>query len=207
MKKLKSDDIQLKFDKVCDDVMEGKRRKHALKEHKLTIKKFRELLQDPSNTEKWNTSLKEHAYCLWEKIQDILMRLRHPGRDLSDNSITYARIEEKLLGYAINHSELNACSDACHANATCKEVAEGRADSCVIAAIVKAVREHKTKSGDIMAFVSAEDDSGELENIVIFPDVYEQNKDIIYERATVLISGQVKDKSRNSFIVDKVFSI
>ena len=143
----------------------------------------------------------------YEKIQDILMRLRHPGRDLSDNSITYARIEEKLLGYAINHSELNACSDACHANATCKEVAEGRADSCVIAAIVKAVREHKTKSGDIMAFVSAEDDSGELENIVIFPDVYEQNKDIIYERATVLISGQVKDKSRNSFIVDKVFSI
>lgn len=143
----------------------------------------------------------------YEKIQDILMRLQHPGRDLSDNSMTYARIEEKLLGYAINHSELNACSEACHANATCKEVAEGRADSCVIAAIVKTVREHKTKGGDIMAFVSAEDDSGELENIVIFPDVYEQNKDIIYERATVLISGQVKDKTRNSFIVDKVFSI
>ena len=141
------------------------------------------------------------------KIEDILKRIQNPGRNLADNSITYARIEEKLLGYAINHSELNACSDACHANATCKELTEGRADNCVVAVIIKVVREHKTKNGDIMAFVSAEDDSGELENIVIFPDVYEQNKDIIYDRATVLLSGQIKDKARNSFIIDKVFSI
>jgi len=135
------------------------------------------------------------------------MRIQNPGRNLADNSMTYARIEEKLLGYAINHSELNACSDACHANATCKQLTDGRADNCVIAVIIKTVREHKTKNGDIMAFVSAEDDSGELENIVIFPDVYEQNKDIIYDRATVLLSGQIKDKTRNSFIIDKVFSI
>lgn len=141
------------------------------------------------------------------KIEDIWMRIQNPGRNLADNSMTYARIEEKLLGYAINHSELNACSDACHANATCKQLTDGRADNCVVAVIIKTVREHKTKNGDIMAFVSAEDDSGELENIVIFPDVYEQNKDIIYDRATVLLSGQIKDKARNSFIIDKVFSI
>ena len=141
------------------------------------------------------------------KVEDILMRLQNPGRNLSDNSMTYARIEEKLLGYAINHSELNACSDACHANATCKELSDGRSDNCVIAVIIKGIREHKTKNGDIMAFVSAEDDSGELENIVIFPDIYEQNKDIIYDRATLLLSGQIKDKTRNSFIIDKVFSI
>lgn len=143
-----------------------------------------------------------------DKVRDnILMRLINPGRSLADNCMTYARLEEKLLGYAINHSELNACSNACHANATCKEVSDGRLDNCIIAVIVKAVREHETKNGDTMAFVSAEDASGELENIVIFPDVYEQNKDIIYDRATVLLSGQVKDKTRNSFIIDKVFSI
>ena len=58
-----------------------------------------------------------------------------------------------------------------------------------------------------MAFLSVEDESGELENIVVFPDIYEQNKDIMYEQATVLMSGEIQDKQRNSFIVDKVFSI
>ena len=58
-----------------------------------------------------------------------------------------------------------------------------------------------------MAFLSIEDDSGELENIVVFPDIYEQNKDIIYEQATVLISGEIKDKQRNSFIIDKIYMI
>jgi DNA polymerase III alpha subunit len=58
-----------------------------------------------------------------------------------------------------------------------------------------------------MAFLSIEDESGELENIVVFPDIYEQNKDIMYEQATVLLSGKIPDKKRNSFIVDKVFLI
>ena len=58
-----------------------------------------------------------------------------------------------------------------------------------------------------MAFLSVEDNSGELENIVIFPDVYSQNKDIIYEESTLLLTGEIKDKKRRSFIVESVFSI
>jgi len=142
-----------------------------------------------------------------EKIENILLRINNPGRSLVDNSVVYAKIEEKLLGYSINHSELNACSETCHANATCKEVTDGKTGGSIIAAIIKRVREHKTKNGDFMAFLSIEDESGELENIVVFPDIYEQNRDIIYEQATVLISGEIKDKQRNSFIVDKIFTI
>ena len=142
-----------------------------------------------------------------DKIKDILLRIKNPGRSLIDNSVVYAKIEEKLLGHAINHSELNACSDTCHANSTCKEASDGKGGSLIIAAVIKRIREHKTKNGDFMAFLSAEDESGELENIVVFPDIYEQNRDIIYEQATVLLSGQIKDKQKNSFIVDKVFII
>ena len=58
-----------------------------------------------------------------------------------------------------------------------------------------------------MAFLSVGDESGELENVVVFPDIYEQNKDIMYEQATVLMSGEIQDKQRTSFTVDKVFSI
>ena len=142
-----------------------------------------------------------------DKVSNVLLRVNNPGRILVDNGMTYAKIEEKLLGYSINHSELNACSDACHANTTCKQITDGKTDDSIIAAVIKRVREYKTKNGDIMAFLSIEDESGELENIVVFPDIYEQNKDIMYEQATVLLSGKIPDKKRNSFIVDKVFLI
>lgn len=141
------------------------------------------------------------------KVQEILLRLQNPGRDLSDSPVTYSREEERLLGYAINYSELTACSNASHANATCLQVSEGRRGNCIVAAMITRLREHRTSKGDLMAFVSAEDNSGELENIVIFPDLYEQNKAIIYERSTVLLSGEVKDFERNSFIVDRIFEI
>jgi DNA polymerase-3 subunit alpha len=141
------------------------------------------------------------------KVHETRNRLVNPGRKLIDNPSVYAKIEEKLLGCSINHSELTACSEAAHANATCKEVNDGKTDHSILAVIVKTVKEHKTKNKDTMAFLSIEDDSGELENIVIFPDIYEQNKDIIYEQATVLMSGEIKDKTRNSFIVDSIFLI
>jgi DNA polymerase-3 subunit alpha len=142
-----------------------------------------------------------------EKVENILVRINNPGRSLLDNSAVYAKIEEKLLGYAINHSELNACAEVGHADTTCKEIADGKTGHSIIAAVIKRAKEFKTKNGDLMAFLSIEDDSGELENIVVFPDIYEQNKDIIYEQATVLISGEIKDKQRNSFIIDKIYMI
>lgn len=142
-----------------------------------------------------------------DKVQNILIRINNPGRILVDNGMVYAKIEEKLLGYSINHSELNSCSEACHANTTCKQITDGKMDDSIIAAVIKKIREYKTKNGDLMAFLSIEDDSGELENIVVFPDIYEQNKDIMYEQAAVLLSGKIQDKGRNSFIVDKVFLI
>jgi DNA polymerase III subunit alpha len=143
----------------------------------------------------------------FDKINNILMRVNNPGRNLADNGMIYAKTEEKLLGYSINHSELNSCSEAANANTTCKQINDGKKDNSIIAVIIKRIREHKTKNGDVMAFLSVEDESGELENIVVFPDIYEQNKDIMYEQATVLMSGEIQDKQRNSFIVDKVFSI
>lgn len=141
-----------------------------------------------------------------DKVNAIITRIKNPGRNLFDNSIVYARLEESLLGHAINHSELNASSDAGQADSTCKELTDGKGGKCIIAAIIKRVKSHKTKNGDDMAFLSIEDETGELENIVVFPEMYEQNKDIIYEQAAVLISGEV-NKLKNSFIIDKIFLI
>lgn len=141
------------------------------------------------------------------KIENILLRVNNPGRSLLDSPAIYAKIEEKLLGYAVCHSELSSCAEMAHANTTCREVSDGKKGHSILAVVLKRAREHKTKNGDLMAFLSVEDDSGELENIIIFPDVYEQSKDIIYDGATVLLSGEIKDKERNSFIVDRIYSI
>ena len=141
------------------------------------------------------------------KLEEILTRLDNPGRTLSDNPVVYAKAEENLLGCSINDSELNACAEAAHADSTCKEVADGKFGTSTVACVIKKVREYVTKNGDTMAFVSAEDESGEMDNIVIFPDVYDLIKDIIYESAAVLITGELKDKKRNSFIINKAFLI
>lgn len=141
------------------------------------------------------------------KLEEILTRLDNPGRTLSDNPVVYAKAEENLLGCSINDSELNACAEAAHADSTCKEVADGKFGTSTVACVIKKVREYVTKNGDTMAFVSAEDESGEMDNIVIFPDVYDLTKDIIYESAAVLITGELKDKKRNSFIINKAFLI
>jgi hypothetical protein len=57
-----------------------------------------------------------------------------------------------------------------------------------------------------MCFLTAKDNSLELENIVVFPDTYETFGDIIYKTATVLLFGQ-KAKNRNSFIVNEIIQI
>lgn len=141
------------------------------------------------------------------KVEEIISRLENPGRDLSDNPAMYAKMEEKLLGCSVTSSELDACADASHADSTCVEVSDGKKGKCTIACVIKKVMEHTTKNDETMAFIAVEDNSGELEDIVIFPDVYSQHRDTIYNESTVLITGETKHSNRKSFIVDNMFSI
>lgn len=143
-----------------------------------------------------------------EKLIDVSKRLQNPGRSLSDSPIEYAKAEEDLLGVAICHSELSACADACHANAKCKELTEGRSDTCTIAVVIKAVKTHITKKKEEMAFLEVEDDSGELDNVVVFSNVYAIESPIIYEESTVLLTGRLNERGDSkSFVVESVYQI
>lgn len=141
------------------------------------------------------------------KIEDIITRMLNPGRCLKDNPSVYSRLESDLLGCSIYHSELSSSADAVYANTTCSEIADGKLSKSTLAAIIKRIRVHRTKKGDDMCFLTIEDNSGELENVVIFTELYGQNKDIIYQDSTVLITGEIKDKERRSFIVESIFQI
>jgi DNA polymerase-3 subunit alpha len=141
-----------------------------------------------------------------EAFGDIISRLSNPGRNLSDNPMSIAISEENMLGVAISCSKVDACADASYANTTCKELSDGKKGKSIVAAEITRIKEFVTKNKDTMAFVSARDDSIEIENIVVFPEPYEKFGDIIYEGATVLLFGE-KAKDRNSFIVNEVHQI
>ena len=114
--------------------------------------------------------------------------------------------EENLLGVPISYSKVDGCADASFANTTCKEVLDGKKNKSILAVEITQVKDHTTKNKDKMAFLSVRDDSVEIENVVVFPDTYNQYQDIIYETATVLMFGQ-RARDRNSFIVNEINQI
>jgi DNA polymerase III alpha subunit len=70
------------------------------------------------------------------------------------------------------------------------------------------LREYKTKNGknpgQIMAFMSVEDSTACLDSAIVFPDAYEENKQLLYEGNTVIVMGQVSKKKDTSLIINKV---
>lgn len=139
-----------------------------------------------------------------EIVQDLITRIQNPGRDLRDTPGVCSDYEERLLGMPVTYARMDGCADAAMANMTCKEFVDGR-DSGIVACEISACREHTTKKEDVMAFLTVEDETAEMENVVIFPQQYEEFGDILYDKATVLLYGKRSD--RGSFIVEKVAQI
>ena len=55
-----------------------------------------------------------------------------------------------------------------------------------------------------MAFMSVEDSTACLDSAIVFPDAYEENKQLLYEGNTVIVIGQVSKKKDTSLIINKV---
>ena len=55
-----------------------------------------------------------------------------------------------------------------------------------------------------MAFLSVEDSTACLDSAIVFPDAYEENKQLLYEGNTVIVMGQVSKKKDTSLIINKV---
>ena len=64
------------------------------------------------------------------------------------------------------------------------------------------VQNLKNEAGDVINNPTR----AEIENVVVFPDTYQQNEAIIYETATVLMFGQ-RSRDRDSFIVNEINQI
>lgn len=69
------------------------------------------------------------------------------------------------------------------------------------------VKTIRTKKGDIMAFITMSDPSGEMDGVV-FPDVYKRNREWVKQGEMVLVTGNVEErKGVTQFIVQKLVPV
>tara|TARA_Y100000034_G_scaffold126095_1_gene176819 strand:- start:1278 stop:2831 length:1554 start_codon:yes stop_codon:yes gene_type:complete len=144
-----------------------------------------------------------------EAVLDLLSLLKNPPYSVEDDPQFIANKEEEYLGVSITYSKVDSC-DIGAADSTCKEVMNGKKGKMSLAVEIKratewAIKKGKSK-GKKMAFLTIADGSCELDNVVIFPEAWEEYKSIISEKNTVLIFGE-SQKNKEGLIVQKAKQI
>lgn len=141
-------------------------------------------------------------------ISGLIVNLRHPSSSLDDNPIWVNKTEEDLLGIPLSITKLDTCENI-DADTTCKEFRDGKEGSVTLNAEIIQCKEITIKKGDNagqkMAFLSIEDDSGVLDDVAVFNNLFESFKNILYKGNTVAISGYRSKK--NSLILEKICQI
>ena len=141
-----------------------------------------------------------------EILCDLIQQLENPCYSLDDDPEWVIREEENYLGVPITYSRVDS-SDTSRANATCKDIINGRGGKVKLGVTVNTIRKYITKKGDEMAFLSVEDSTGSIDNITIFHDQWSEYKNILYENNNVLIIGKKEDVKKDGIIVEKVLEI
>lgn len=146
-----------------------------------------------------------------QTVEDIAKSLENPFYDINDTAETMAIDEEKFMscsltcskvdGLGLNHST-NMCQDIAN------ETITGKVNLAVEIARIKIVKTKRGKNpGQEMAFLTVEDGSGSLDSVTIFPEAYNDYKDLLIENNTVLLIGEVSKKEKGAMIVNQVSQI
>lgn len=150
--------------------------------------------------------------CHTEKRSNIVMSLAklldRPPFSLDDSIDWISWTEESFLGVAITCTNLDNYN-AAFANSTCRDVVKGNESYCVLGVEIKRVSEIKTKKGKnpgkMMGFLTVADDSGELDSVIVFPNVWEQVSDLLTVGNMVFLRGKLNEQK--SFQVEKVYQM
>ena len=144
-----------------------------------------------------------------EAISDLILHLENPPSSFEDDARWVIGTEENYLGVAVTYSKIES-SDISMSDTTCRECLEGKKGKIKIAVTLNALRKWTTKGGknpgQEMAFLSVEDSTGELDNVAIFSEAWQENKNVLYEGNNVLLFCNAS-KKRDGVVVDKVIEI
>ena len=143
------------------------------------------------------------------KIEDLIKTLENPPHSLLDTPLTINKHEKDLLGVALTYSDVEARTlCGVFSDTTCKEFEYGKNQKPMsIACNLGRVKEHKIKNSEkLMAFCSLQDDSGVVESVVIFAQVYEEYGNLLFDGNTIVAVGE-RSADRKSFILNKAIQI
>lgn len=174
------------------------------KQWKNLIECFKDLA--PTKKQGGGTSSVERS----QKINNEIYYFSNPPYELEDNPEWIIENERKLLGCPISLAKIES-SDTSSANTSCKEIVNGKTGKgmCVAASINRIttckVKKGKTK-GELMAFLTIEDDTCSIDNVVVFPGTRKDYEYILYEGNNLLFCGSI-EKNDGSFIVEKIHEI
>lgn len=143
-------------------------------------------------------------------IENEIQLLIDPPYNLEDDPSWVIDQETKFLGCPVSLSKVET-SDTSAANTTCKEIINGKRgkDLCIVANIQRMSDYKITKGeskGQLMSFLTIEDDTCSLDSVIVFPTVKEKYKYILYEGNNLIFCGTVAGKD-DSFIVNAIHEI
>jgi len=142
-------------------------------------------------------------------IENEIDFLENPPYDLSDDPEWIIEQEKKYLGCPVSLSKVDS-SDTSHSNTTCKEILDGKSGKniCLVANVSR-LQKYKCKKGKSqgkeMCFLTLEDDTCSIDNVVVFPEVLAHNIYILDEGVNLLFCGEVE--KNGSFIIEKIHEI
>ena len=141
-------------------------------------------------------------------IQGLLQTINNPPYSLIDKIEWLADTEAFLLGTAVSCSKLDSY-DIDMTNMDCRAFKNSNSLSNIImAGEITNINTIKTKKGKMpgqeMSFVSIEDQSGSLDSVIFFPEVYAKYKHHLFENNILIFVGN-KSKTKDGLIVDKCF--
>ena len=160
----------------------------------------------PMKKEGGGTSKQERK----QVIENEINLLNNPPYSLDDDSSWLIDQEVKFLGCPVTLSKVDI-SDTSAANTTCKEILNGKTGNnlCVVANVQR-VADYKISKGEskgqIMSFLTIEDDTCVLDSVIAFPKIKQKYKYIMYEGNNLILCGSVA-KNDSSFIVEKIHEI
>lgn len=144
------------------------------------------------------------------KILSILNQLEDPSYTLTDDPEWVSNNERDILGVSISYAKTDFY-DSSYANTDCKniKVFPHSKPFFLIAEIenmsIIVTKRGKTP-GQEMCFLRLSDGTGSLDSVVMFPDDFSKNKELLLEGRVLMFNGQ-KSVKNNSIIAKKCFLV
>jgi DNA polymerase III alpha subunit len=145
-----------------------------------------------------------------QAVENEIQLLANPPYDLEDDPSWIIDQEVKFLGCPVTMTKVET-SDTSAANTTCREIINGKKgkDMCIVANVQRVsdytINKGESK-GQVMSFLTIEDDTCILDSVIAFPKVREKYKYILYEGNNLIFCGSVSGND-TSFIIDKIHEI